>query len=258
MRRHENHTTRPAPHESHDGPDGQPTAYDARLRHAELVHQLRSVHAGHALSTDQLLEVAPHASHEPGGRPDDPDWRRLLMLQSREVTHLGRLLDAHSVLDPAAEDHGRAHEPLTDLAEVIDLAVGIARLHGQRVTWSGTPVVRRVAARPTREILQVVLDNAREHAPGARVDLEVVEESGTVLVRVHDHGPGLAHPPRVPAAGHGLGLGIAADAAGQMGARLEAEECADGACFVLALPAREDLPDDRAQEGAPPWSGHRA
>lgn len=240
-----------------DGPTGE-TAYDVWLRHAELVHQLRSVHAGLALSTDLLLENAVQDDAE-GSRALDA---RLLRLQAGEVAHLGRLLEASLPADPELMGGSPEQEPQTGLAEVVDLAVGVARLHGQLVTWTGTPITRRVPARPVREILQVVLENARKHAAGSRVDLEVVQDGDAVLVRVHDHGPGLTGPPRAPAAGHGLGLRIAAEAAEEMGARLSVEASEEGASFLLVLPAPDDAAQGEAQDqveaGGVAWSACRA
>lgn len=240
------------------------TAYDAWLRYAELIHQLRSVHAGLALSTDLLLETAERsAEDEPTGRPAVPalDPGRLLRLQAGEVAHLGRLLEACGAAG-TGQARLRRHEPEVDIGEVVDLAVGVARLHGQQVAWGGTSIHRQVAARPAREVLQVLLENARVHAAGARVDLEVVEDGDDgegVLVRVHDHGPGLSRPRHAPAAGHGLGLGIAAEAAEDLGARLVAEASDEGACFVLVLPARGDAAQSHAVQshagtGATSWS----
>lgn len=231
------------------------TAYDVWLRHAELIHQLRSVHAGLALSTELLLETALHTGADgPGGRPDAPDTYRLLRLQAGEVAHLGRLLEASLPADPELMGGPPEQEPQADLAEVVDLAVGVARLHGQLVTWTGTPITRRVPARPVREVLQVVLENARKHATGSRVDLEVVQDGDAVLVRVHDHGPGLTGPPRAPAAGHGLGLRIAAEAAEEIGARLTVEASEEGASFLLVLPAPQDATQGEVEAGGVPWS----
>ena len=51
-------------------------------------------------------------------------------------------------------------------------------------------------------IVQEALTNARRHAPGADVDVEVSYGDDTLLLRVRDHGPGL--PDGELAAGHGL------------------------------------------------------
>lgn len=249
---HEDHTTELTAFRADGAGSIGETAYDVWLRYAELVHQLRSVHAGLALSTDLLLETALHTGADgPGGRPDAPDTYRLLRLQAGEVAHLGRLLDASDCPEAGPRPEP---EPQADLAEVVDLAVGVARLHGQQVTWAGTSIARRVPARPVREVLQVVLENARRHAAGSRVDLEVVEDGGGVLVRVHDHGPGLPRRRRPPAAGHGLGLRIAAEAAEEIGARLVVEASDDGASFVLVLPEQDETAGHHSGRGGASWS----
>jgi signal transduction histidine kinase len=227
------------------------------LRHAELVHQLRSVHAGLAVSTDLLLDAAQRCGDGGPTAGADLDCRRLLLLQSREVAHLGRLLDDSGVPDPGRDLARARDEPLVDLAEIVDLAVGIARLHGQDVTWPGTSVHHPAPARPTREVLQVVLENARRHAAGARVDLSVTRDGDGVRVRVHDEGPGLGSA-RSGTRGSGLGLRIATEAAEDKGARLEVEESDHGACFVLVLPTRRGATGLRSQAGGTPWSARRA
>jgi signal transduction histidine kinase len=51
-------------------------------------------------------------------------------------------------------------------------------------------------------IIQEALTNARRHAPGAAVDVELHYTQHLLRVRVRDNGPGTPHPP--PAGGHGL------------------------------------------------------
>jgi signal transduction histidine kinase len=50
-------------------------------------------------------------------------------------------------------------------------------------------------------IVQEALTNARRHAPGANVDVEVTYGEGTVRLRIRDYGPG---PADELLAGHGI------------------------------------------------------
>ena len=56
----------------------------------------------------------------------------------------------------------------------------------------GRPVALRGDARSLRHLLRNLVENARRHAPGAPVEIEVAREGGERVVRVLDRGPGLA------------------------------------------------------------------
>jgi len=53
-------------------------------------------------------------------------------------------------------------------------------------------------------IVQEALTNARRHAPGAAVDVELHFAEDALHVRIRDNGPGPAAEPDQPALGHGL------------------------------------------------------
>jgi signal transduction histidine kinase len=90
---------------------------------------------------------------------------------------------------------------------------GLARLNElvDTARTAGTPVrltlEGRVAPLPAGvdlcayRILQEALTNARRHAPGAAVDVELDYREGSLLLRVRDHGPG---PTTSGLDGHGL------------------------------------------------------
>ena len=85
---------------------------------------------------------------------------------------------------------------LPQLAELIDAARETSGA-GARLIVSGPvaafdPGVELAAYR----IVQEALTNARRHAPGAAVDVELRYGDGTLLLQVRDNGPGLpAEPP---------------------------------------------------------------
>jgi signal transduction histidine kinase len=129
------------------------------------------------------------------------------------LTEMRRLL---GVLRDDAEDAGatvagRHPQPgLPQLAELID-ATREASGTAARLIVSGPvaefdPGVELAAYR----IVQEALTNARRHAPGAAVDVELRYQHDALHLRVRDNGPGPARPPaagtpaRGPGGGHGL------------------------------------------------------
>jgi signal transduction histidine kinase len=86
-------------------------------------------------------------------------------------------------------------------------------------------------------IVQEALTNARRHAPGAAVDVELHFADGTLWLRVRDNGPG--PPAAEPPGGHGL-LGMRERAAA-VGGELRTGPAAGGGFLVEArLPARAE------------------
>ena len=106
-------------------------------------------------------------------------------------------------------------------------------LHGRRATLD--PGVELAAYR----IVQEALTNARRHAPGAAVDVELHSTDDALYLRIRDNGPG--PPPATPLAGHGL-LGMRERAAA-VGGRLRIGPAAGGGFLVDAtLPAKAEAP----------------
>ena len=115
--------------------------------------------------------------------------------------------------------------------------------------------------RRLERILANLLDNAREHAPGALVVVRLVAAEDDVTVSVLDRGPGvppdridrifdrffMADPSR--RGGSGLGLAIAAENAALLGGELLARNRSGGGLEIaLRLPVTQPLPDgDRAE-----------
>jgi two-component system sensor histidine kinase MtrB len=120
------------------------------------------------------------------------------------------------------------------------------------------PVVVESEPRRLERIVGNLLDNAREHAPGALVVARLTPDpaAGVVRIAVADRGPGvppdrldrifdrffMADPSR--RGGSGLGLAIAAEHASLLGGNLRARNRAGGGLEVeLVLPVTEPLPD---------------
>jgi len=117
-------------------------------------------------------------------------------------------------------------------------------------------VVVETDPRRLERILGNLLDNAREHAPGAVVVVRLRAGADTVSIEVADRGPGVA-PDRLgriferffmadPSrrGGSGLGLAIAAEHAALLGGRLRARNRDGGGLAIeLQLPVTHSLPD---------------
>jgi len=86
-------------------------------------------------------------------------------------------------------------------------------------------------------IVQEALTNARRHAPGAAVDVELHHTGHALAVRIRDNGPG---PPLAsPDGGHGL-AGMRERAAA-VGGELRTGEAPGGGFLVIAkLPAEAE------------------
>jgi signal transduction histidine kinase len=167
------------------------------------------------------------------------------------LTEMRRLL---GVLREDAEDAGasvadRHPQPgLPQLAELIDAARDAAGT-AARLIVSGPvaefdPGVELAAYR----IVQEALTNARRHAPGAAVDVELRYDDNALRLRIRDNGPGPERRPgpggralaRPASGGHGL-LGMR-ERALAVGGSLRTGSDAGGGFFVEAvLPAPQPL-----------------
>ena len=87
-------------------------------------------------------------------------------------------------------------------------------------------------------IVQEALTNARRHAPGASVQIELGYDAESLRLRVSDDGPG---PPEADTSGHGL-LGMQERAA-MVGGTLRTGKAPDGGFLVEAdLPLGKESP----------------
>jgi signal transduction histidine kinase len=139
--------------------------------------------------------------------------------------------------DAAPGDTQRRPQPgLRELAGLVDEARDAAGV-GTRLILRGAPVpldpgVELAAYR----IVQEALTNARRHAPGAAVDVELDYRGGGLRLRVRDNGPG----PPLAAPDGGLGLLGMRERAAAVGGELHVGAAAGGGFAVTAcLPGHE-------------------
>ena len=135
-----------------------------------------------------------------------------------------------------------------DVAAALSPAIVCQRADGRDVRTDLGPGLRAVG-RPAvlLEIVQSLLDNARDHVPGSPVVLRAYRVADRVLVRVEDRGPGVTPGRRErifdrgissSGAGRGLGLYVARRLMRDHDGELHVEaRPGGGAAFVVTLPA---------------------
>lgn len=192
---------------------------------ADVAHELRTPLAALVAEASILRE---HLDALP------PDSRRAGELLVADVARLRSLVDdlmELSRFDAAAE---RVSLEPVDLGRLIATVTG-ARLPDATVRLPDPSVIIESEPRRLERIVGNLLDNAREHAPGAPVEVSVDADDGEVIVAVADAGPGVpaehleriferfhkADPSRHDG-GSGLGLAIAAEHAALLGGSLRA------------------------------------
>lgn len=219
---------------------------------ADVSHELRTPLAALVAEASILrehLDVLP------------PDSRRAGELLVADVARLRALVDdlmELSRFDAAAE---RVSAEPVDLGRLVATVVQ-ARLPGARLELPDPPVTIESEPRRLERIVGNVLDNTREHAPDAPVEVSVATDGGDVVVAIADAGPGVpadqlgriferfykGDPARHDGSS-GLGLAIAAEHAALLGGSLRATKRVTGGLRIeLRLPrartrVTESLPD---------------
>jgi signal transduction histidine kinase len=216
----------------------------ARLDQAAMAERARIARELHDVVAHHVSMIAIQADTARLATPGLPEQGRerleAIGTTARDtMTELRRLL---GVLRSDAGEEVDARSPQPGL-DRLDELVGGAR-------EAGTPVRLFLAGQvgplppgvdlTAYRILQEALTNARRHAPGADVEIELRYRLDTLQLRVRDNGPGPAGPAAEPA-GHGL-LGMRERAA-TVGGSLRTGT-ADGGGFVVEadLPIREPAP----------------
>jgi signal transduction histidine kinase len=172
------------------------TAMEERARIARELHDIVAHHLSViAIESEAARLTSPELSADAGGR-----------LESIAATAREALTETRRLLGVLREDTGGEAErvPQPGLGELGELI--------ERARATGTPIrLRRdgeVAQLPgsvdvaAYRIVQEALTNARRHAAGADVDVEMSYRPDALHVRVRDYGPGVVDGKS--AAGHGL------------------------------------------------------
>ena len=154
---------------------------------------------------------------------------------------LGVLREDAEAADPAPGKADR--RPLPGMQQLNELADEAREASGAglRLIVSGPPAALDPGVElAAYRIVQEALTNARRHAPGAAVDVELRFTEAVLWLRIRDNGPG---PPAVPSAangGHGLtGMRERAAAAG---GELRTDAAPGGGFLIEAtLPTRAEM-----------------
>ena len=179
------------------------------------------------------------------------DQRELVETIRDEADRLDRVIS--NLLDLSRLEAGAA-EPQPEVwpvEELVAQAIGQLGDDGSRVEVElpEEPLAVRVDALQIERVLVNLFENALKYSPKEPVRVQVAETPSRVLVRVVDHGPGVAMENRERifepfqrgddgTRGAGLGLAIARGFAEANDASVWAESRpGQGATFVLALPA---------------------
>jgi signal transduction histidine kinase len=130
------------------------------------------------------------------------------------LTEMRRLL---GVLREDARDDdavGRQPQPgLRQLTELLDMSRDASGAGARLIVRGRLPSLDPGVELAAYRIVQEALTNARRHAPGAAVDVELHHTGDVLAVRIRDNGPG--PPVAMPDGGHGLaGMRERATAAG--------------------------------------------
>jgi two-component system sensor histidine kinase MtrB len=227
----------------------------ARLQAAQHQNRQFVADVAHELRTPLTALVAEASLIEQDLDAMPPDSRRAAQLLVADVRRLRVLVDdLMEVSRFDAEAERPTVEPV-DLGRVVTGAVA-ARLPQAAVTLPEAPLVVDTDPRRLDRILGNLLDNARDHAPGAAVEVALTATQDGVVVVVADRGPGVpadavphlfdrfykADPSRAGGSS-GLGLAIAAEHAALLGGTLRARRRPGGGMvFALTLPVTRSLP----------------
>jgi signal transduction histidine kinase len=226
-------------------------AHTARGERARIARELHDVVAHHIsmiavqaetgrLTIPGLPEAGARRFLEIGdtARGGLTEMRRLLGVLREDAAEA-----AGGSAEPGSGKPGASRQPqpgLIQLAELIDAARD-ASVAGTRLIISGLvgpldPGVELAAYR----IVQEALTNARRHAPGAAVDVEVRYGGDTLRLRVRDNGPGpVGGATAADPAGHGL-LGMRERAFSVGGALYTGAAPGGGFLVEAVLPAEPD------------------
>jgi two-component system phosphate regulon sensor histidine kinase PhoR len=209
------------------------------------------------------------------GRVRSPDKQQeYLEMICSETERLSGLIE--NVLDFAALERGKRTYQMRDcdLHAVAARAVDALHYRFERENTAveivreggGEPAVAHVDEEAILLVLINLLDNAMKYAPGAPIQLRVDPGPKEILLRVHDHGPGISPQDlarvferfyrtrgRDKARGSGIGLAIVKRIAEEHRGRAWAENAPDGGAIVsVAIPRVSGAPTSRTEIDSDP------
>jgi signal transduction histidine kinase len=176
----------------------------ARGERARIARELHDVVAHHISMISVQAETARLATP---GMPAEGEKRLLAIGETARaaLTEMRRLLGVLRE-DAGTEPTRRPQPGLAQLNELIDEARDHSATSTRLIVRGRVVPLDPGVGLTAYRIVQEALTNARRHAPGAAVDVELDYTDTVVHLRVRDNGPGprAAAPATGPAAGHGL------------------------------------------------------
>jgi len=184
--------------------------YEARGERARIARELHDVVAHHISMIAVQAETARLAT--PGMPPDGA--RQLLAIGDTARTALTEMRRLLGVLREDADrssDRATSRQPQPGLHQLVDLVDDARASAG-----ATTRLVVRGCVAPldpgieltVYRIVQEALTNARRHAPGAAVDVELDYAADVLTVRVRDNGPGPSAATAIDGSSAGGGHGL--------------------------------------------------
>jgi signal transduction histidine kinase len=209
----------------------------ARGERARIARELHDVVAHHISMISVQAEIARLTTP---GMPTEGATRLAAIGDTARtaLTEMQRLLDV--LRSDAGTEPTRKPQPgLDQLNELIDEARDAGGASTRLIVRGRVVPLDAGLQLSAYRIIQEALTNARRHAPGAAVDVELLYTGDALHLRVRDNGPG--PPDGVTAAGHGL-LGMRERAA-MVGGTLSTGRARTGGFLVEAtLPMPEPAP----------------
>lgn len=181
----------------------------------------------------------------------------------QEAERMQRLVEGLLLLARGDEASGLVLEP-TDLEPLAMTVTEEAVTLGDHLTLEVEdhgPLLATVDADAVRQVLGVLLDNARRHAPGTPVTLRLASNDRYVRIDVADQGPGIA-PEHLPhlferfyrgdhsrtGRGAGLGLAIAHDLVTRQGGTIQVSSVpGEGTAFTITFPLASLVSSEQAE-----------
>ncbi len=233
---------------------------------AELSDTIAAMAAALEARADYIKDFAAHVSHEfktpltaiggaaellreHGDAMEPAERARFFDILSKDTQRLSRLTGR--LLELARADMATATQGDCLALPVVQAAVARAADQGQNVQLasdSATALRLPMPAEMLDSIVSGLLDNARQHAPGAAVELSLQQQASDIVLRLADDGPGVsaANAEKIftpffttarSQGNTGLGLAIIRALVAAQGGSIALLPSAKGSVFELRWPA---------------------